>query len=72
MYSFFRTFLRTGNSKKPTVEITSKATDKGTEDTNEPKANNSKTVYINDSSNLDSIPFDVDDIVGEVPSDDVD
>ena len=55
----------------PTVETSSNGTENGVEDTNPTEPKNSKTVYINDSSNLDCLPFNDDDIVDEVPTDDV-
>jgi hypothetical protein len=37
----------------------------------DPITKNSKTIYINDSFNLDCIQFDVDDIVYEITDEDI-
>jgi hypothetical protein len=67
-YRSSRTFLLTGNSSDSTAKVgetTEKKT--GKHDIGE----DSKTVYINDSSNLDAIPFDVENIIDEITEEDV-
>jgi hypothetical protein len=67
-YSYLRTFIWTGNSGNPTVEI---PLDKNIEDTTHPITKNSKTVCINDIFNLDCIPFKADDILEEISNEDM-
>jgi hypothetical protein len=68
-YRSSRTFLLTGNSSGSTAKIGETTENKtGKPDIGE----DSKTVYIsNDSSNLDAIPFDVENIIDEITEEDV-
>jgi hypothetical protein len=68
-YSFVCAFLQKKNySSKAMVMILPIA---NTETEEDRITENSKTVYINDSSNLDSIPFDANDIVDEITNEDI-
>jgi hypothetical protein len=67
-YCSSHTFLRTGNSSDPTVK-NGETTENGSEKPD--IGEDSKTVYINDNTNLDTIPFDAENILDEITEEDM-
>ena len=70
-YSHLRTFLLSGNSTGPTAKIEEITTIGEEAEDDVDTGEDAKTVYVNDSTNLDTIPFDTKNIIQEMSDEDI-